>query len=215
MSNDQDHAKRELARKHLKLLMARGELAEARAERMLRSCAEEAGELRTIPGDQMMLDRHAWRTSVMLDAERMLQAPLPEEVDLGQVFERFATYTLIGSATLTELKTSTACVLVSGEVCRWVMTVVAELLYAIESSADPNHGCKAEVVINHEPGIGLTMRVASLGGPGRPVPSSSGSAALERTARLMELFGSLKQNAEGGDVTYVATFAGGHVTVGL
>lgn len=198
------------ARKQLKLLIARGELAEARAERMMRSCAAEAAEVRLAGGDQLMLDRHAWRTSTLLDAERMLQRVLPAEVDLGEVFEGYATRFLIGSDVMTELRTSTACVLVSGEVCRWLMLVAAELLHAIESAADPNFGCKASVSIDHRED-GLVMRIVSLGAYGRPVPRESGAAALARTGRLMKLFGRFDKIVQGADVTYEATFLGGRV----
>lgn len=208
MSEESQEDKRAQARKHVRLLMARGEFAEARSARMLGSMAEEASELRLACGEQMYLDRHAFRSRTLLDAERMLQADIPSEVVLGDVFERYATRALIASDVMVELKTYTACLLVGGEFCRWIMAVTAELLHAIESTTDRSVGCRASVTIDHEEGVGIVMRITSLGGSSRPVPTATGLAAIERTGRLMRLFGRFRQDIEGGDLVYVATFAG-------
>lgn len=211
MDGEQHDYRASAARKQVRLLIARGELAEARAERMMLSCAAEAAQVRKASTDQMLLDRHAWRTSTLLEAERMLQADLPAEVDLGETFERYATRFLISSDLMTELRTSYTRVLVSGEVCRWIMLVAAELLHTVESSADTDVGCTAKIVIEHR-SDGIVMTVMAVGGADRPVPSHSGAAALARTSRLMALFGDLSTSVRADDVVYEARFLGGRVS---
>lgn len=197
----------ERARRRVGLLAARGEFAEARAERALRGFADEAAQIRLDGSDQALLDRHAFRTRTLLDAERTLQADLHGEVELGEAFEGWATRALISSDMVTELRTSTTCVLVPGDVCRWVMIVAAELVHVAEASADPNRGCRISVTIDHVE-TGLVMRLSSIGGLVRPVPSRSGASALERTARIMRVLGDFRHGVEGSDLTWVATFAG-------
>ncbi len=207
MSDGGQEDKRAQARKQVRLLMARGEFAEARCERMLRSVADEASELCLEGSEQAYLDRHAFRSRTLLDAERMLQSALPNEVILGEVFERYATRALTSSNVICELHTSTAYLLVGGEFCRWIMTIAAEVLAVIESGADRDIGSRASVAIDHEPNAGIVMRITSLGGAVRPVPPGAGLAAIERTARVMRLFGKFSQDIEGEDLVYVATFA--------
>lgn len=199
------------ARKKLRLLVARGELAEARAERMMRSCAAGAVEVRNSNTDPATLDRHAWRTGTLLEAERMLQSDLPDEVDLGATFERYATLFLISSGVMTELRTSFGRILVGGEVCRWIMMVATELLHVVETSADAAVGCTAHVVIDHA-ARGIVLTVVAVGGADRPVPSRSGAGALARTNRLMELFGGLSTSVRAGDIVYEAVFDGGRAS---
>lgn len=202
-----------LAGRQLRLLLARGELAEARIDRMLRSCALGAEMARQASPGAFLLDRHAWRTGSLLDVEQMLQSDLPAEVDLGTTFEHFATHLLIGSDRLTELRTSFGRVLVSGEVCRWVMLIANELLHVVESSNDGNEGCTAHVVIDHRED-GLVMTVIGIGGAERPVPSRSGAAALTRVTKVMGLLGRLSKSVHAGDVVYEANFSGGRVSAG-
>jgi hypothetical protein len=208
MADNEQADRRAAARKQVRLLMARGEFAEARAERVLRSLSSEASAIRLDPNDQPMLDRHAFRSRTVLDVEQMLQSTLPDEVVLGEVFERFATRAVIASDVMIGLESSTVYALVGSELCRWVMTVAAELLHAIESACDRDVGCRGSVHIDYEAGRGLVMRVTAVGGARRPMPGVSGVEALERTGRLMRLFGSFDQSIEDGDLVYEAVFAG-------
>lgn len=202
-----------LAGRQLRLLIARGELAEARIERTLRSCALGAEMAKQGSPDAFLLDRHAWRTGSLLDVEQMLQSDLPAEVDLGATFEHLATHLLIGSDRMTELRTSFGRVLVPGEVCRWVMLIATELLHVVESSSDGDEGCTAHVVIDHRED-GLVMSVIAIGGAERPVPSRSGVAALNRATKVMRLLGRLSKTVHAGDVVYEANFSGGRVSAG-
>lgn len=202
------------ARKRLRLLIARTELAEARIQRALRSCADGAEAIRKDAGDQVLVDRHAWRTGSLLVAERLLQSNFPCEVDLGSTFERLATHLLLGSDVMTELRTSFGRVLVSGEVCRWVMIVATELLHVVESSARRSEECTAHIVIDHRK-AGLVMRVIAVGGAERPVPPRSGADSLARVTRLMGLFGKLTKSVDAEDVVYEATFRGERVSAAL
>jgi hypothetical protein len=192
----------------MRLLMARGEFAEARSARMLRSLSDEAAQLRLDGRDQALLDCHAFRSRTMLTVERLLQQTYPDDVILGEALDRYATLAAIASEAMVELRSSIACLLVGPELCRWIMCIAAEVVHAIESSADRNVGCRAMIGVEHEEGIGVVMRITSLGGLERPVPTSTGLAALERTSRIMGLFGGFRKEVHGSNIVYVATFAG-------
>lgn len=208
MSDGSQEDKRAQARKQVRLLMARGEFAEARSARMLRSLSGEATELRLEGGDQALLARHAFRSRTLLEVERMLQETPTDEVILGEVLERYATLSAIASDVMVELRTSIACLLVGPELCRWIITIAAEIIHVIESSADRDVGCRARIAVSHEEGAGVVMRITSLGGVKRPVPASSGMAAMERASRVMGLFGNFRKEVDECDVVYIATFAG-------
>ena len=198
------------AGRQLRLLAARGELAEARAVRMMRSCAAAAAELRESETDQTLVAGHALRTTTMLKGERLLQSNMPAEIDLGTTFSRYATHFLIGSDTMVELQTSAGPVVVDGEVCRWVMLIAAELLHAIETTGHPSFECRAGVAIDHVD-RGIVMSVIAYNGQERPVPRQSGADAIARVSRLMKLFGEFVTSCSGSDVVYQATFHGRRV----
>lgn len=204
-----DDTRLERARRQLRLIEARSEFAEARAERLLSLCAVEAAEVRREGGCTELLERHVMWTRSRLEAERTLQDELEEAVDLSIHVERYVNRLIVSSPSMTELRTSTASVMVAGEFCRWIMVIAAELLYVIETSAHPVDGCRASIRIWFEQDRGLSMRVVSLDGAERPMPSRSGYKALTRTRRLMAHLGEFTQRIDDdGDLTYELLFPG-------
>lgn len=213
MSFEQEDDGQTAASDEIRLLVARGDLAEARALRLIGSCATSADEVREPGADQDLLDRHALRARTMLAAERLIQSQLPGEVDLGDTLTRYATHFLIGSEVMTELRTSAGLVLVGGEVCRWMMMVAAELLHAVESTSRRCVECKASIVIDHRD-HGIVMSVIAHGAQRYPVPRRSGVEAIARASRVMKLLGDFATSSGDGDVAYVATFRGGRESAG-